>query len=387
MRNITILGSTGSIGTQTLDVIRKHRDSFNVVGLSTNRNIGLLYKQIEEFRPKYVSVSDSSEASKLREMLKDENTEVLSGPKAMNELASIDETHMLVTAVVGMVGLVPTLKAIEKGKDIALANKETLVVGGYVIKKALEKSHSKLIPVDSEHCAIFQCLAGCNNKKEIKRIILTASGGPFRGYTYKELENVKLEDALKHPTWSMGKKITIDSATLMNKGLEVIEAHWLFDMSFDKIDVVVHPQSIVHSAVEYIDGSVIAQLGVHDMRNPILYALSYPGRLMTDVQSLDFINMGQLSFEKPDKDTFKSLKLAYDAGRQGGTLPAVMNGANEVAVDLFLKGRIRFVDIPDIVEAAMLSHTNIDNPDLDDILYADQSARKKILNEFKVVQE
>lgn len=385
MKNITILGSTGSIGTQSLDVIRQNRDKFNVVALSTNKNVELLYKQILEFHPKAVSVTDVNSCMKLKKMLKNESIEILCGPESLSELAAFNEADIVLTSVVGMVGLVPTLKAIEKGKEIALANKETLVAGGCVVKKALEKSNSKIIPVDSEHCAIFQCLQGCNNKNEIKRLILTASGGPFRGKTSEDLQHVTLEMALKHPTWSMGKKITIDSATLMNKGLEVIEAHWLFDVDFDKIDVVVHPESIIHSMVEYIDGSVMAQLGVHDMRNPILYALGYPERLTTKVQSLDFTELLKLNFEKPDFDTFKCLKLAYDAGREGGTLATCMNSANEVAVQLFLKGLIKFAEIPDIVEKAMLNHDNISNPALEDILYTDTITRKKIYEELKVI--
>lgn len=385
MKRISILGSTGSIGTQALDVIRHNRDRFSVVGLSANRNVELLYQQIAEFKPLMVCVTDQSAAKELEVKLADRRVAIVTGAQGLIELSSLDEADTVLTSVVGIAGLCPTLNAIEHGKDVALANKETLVAGGPVIKKALASSNSKLVPVDSEHCAVFQCLQCTNNRKrELKRILLTASGGPFRGRDREGLKDVTVEQALKHPRWNMGRKISIDSATLMNKGLEIIEAHWLFDTDYDRIDVVIHPESIIHSMVEYIDGSIIAQLGPTDMRNPILYALSYPERINSDVKNLDLIQCGKLTFEKPDLDTFRCMKLAYDAGRAGGTMPAVLNAANEVAVDLFLRGVIEFLDIPDIVERTMTDHINITDPDIDDILEADSSTRERIYRELKV---
>lgn len=384
MKDISILGSTGSIGTQSLDVIRHNRDKFNVVGLSTNKNIELLYNQIMEFRPRAVAVMDEGSASALRNKLTGGKTDVYSGMQGLLNIASLDEADMVLTSVVGIAGLMPTLKAIEKGKRIALANKETLVAGGEVVKKALEGSNSSIIPVDSEHCAIFQCIQN-GKKKEIKKIILTASGGPFRGKKREDLRDIPVEAALKHPRWQMGKKISIDSATLMNKGLEIIEAHWLFDMDFDKISVIIHPQSIIHSMVEFIDGSILGQMGATDMRNPILYALGYPERLKSSVESIDFAEIGKLTFEKPDIETFRCMKLAYDAGREGGTMPAVLNAANEAAVELYLRGRIKFLDIPEIVEEEMLNHKIVYNPGIEDILEADRITRDMVYKKLKVV--
>lgn len=386
MKNISILGSTGSIGTQALDVIRHNREKFNIVGLSAYKNIGLLYEQIKEFEPEIVGVYDYYSGTELKKMLGNSRTEVVCGMEGLIELAELDDADTILTSVVGMVGLVPTIKAIKKNKEIALANKETLVAGGCVVKKVLKESGSRLIPVDSEHCAIFQCLQCSNDKQEVEKLILTASGGPFRGKKIDELKEVTPEMALKHPNWNMGKKITIDSATLMNKGLEVIEAHYLFEMDFDRIDVVIHPESIIHSMVGYRDGSIVAQLGVHDMRNPILYALGYPERLKSSLNDLDLTSLKKLTFEKPDFDSFKSLRLAYDAGREGGTMPAVLNAANEVAVEMFLKGAVKFTDIPDIVEDAMMGHCKVTNPDLEDILNADRLTREKIYKQIKVVQ-
>lgn len=385
MKNISILGSTGSIGVQTMDVIRKNRDKFNVVGITSNKNIDLLYEQIMEFTPSVAVVMDEKKAKELKERLNGDNTEILAGMDGLKYAAKMDEADLVLISVVGMVGLLPTLEAIKCGKDIALANKETLVAGGAVVKKALEKSKSHIIPVDSEHSAIFQCLQCGNRKDEVKNIILTASGGPFRGKSREELRDITPEKALKHPKWNMGQKISIDSATLMNKGLEVIEAHWLFDMDFDRIDIIVHPESIVHSMVEYIDGCVIAQLGITDMRNPILYALGYPQRLETAAGRLNLADIGKLTFEKPDRDTFKSIELAYSAGIEGGTMPAVLNAANEVAVELFLKGIVKFLDIPDIVEKSMMYHINIQNPDINDIIEADSKTRNQILKDLRVV--
>lgn len=385
MKNISILGSTGSIGVQALDVIRNNKDRFNVVGLSANQNIDLLYEQILEFNPAMVSVMNEDSACQLRERLGNIKTEVSTGMKGLISVATMSEADTVLVSVVGMVGLVPTLKAIGCNKEIALANKETLVAGGGVVKQALKNSKSRIIPVDSEHCAIFQCLKSTDDVTEVNKIILTASGGPFRGKTIEELTDVTPSKALKHPNWSMGRKISIDSATLMNKGLEVIECFWLFGVGYDKIEVVVHPQSIIHSMVEYVDGSVIAQLGVTDMRNPILYALGYPNRISTFTGTLNFAEVGRLTFEQPDLNTFKSLKLAYNAGITGGTMPVVLNAANEVAVDLFLKGTIKFLDIPDIVEKAMINHINISNPSIDDILEVDKMTRSLVYNYLRVV--
>lgn len=384
MKNISILGSTGSIGTQSLDVIRHNRDKFRVVGLSTNKNIKLLYDQIMEFNPEAVAVMDESSATALTKMLAGRKIDVYSGMQGLLNIASIEEADTVLTSVVGMVGLIPTLKAIEKGKEVALANKETLVAGGEVVKKALEKSNSSIIPVDSEHCAVFQCIQN-GKKEEIKKIILTASGGPFRGKKREDLLDIPPEAALKHPRWHMGKKISIDSATLMNKGLEIIEAHWLFDMDFDKIDVIIHPQSIIHSMVEYIDGSILGQMGATDMRNPILYALGYPERLESFVGSIDFAEVANLSFEKPDMETFRCMKLAYDAGKEGGTMPAVLNAANESAVELYLRGRIKFLDIPDIVEREMINQNIVYNPGIEDILEIDRITRESVYKKLKVV--
>ncbi len=380
MKNISILGSTGSIGTQALDVIRNNRDEFRVVGLSTNKNIDLLYEQINEFKPLYVAAMDDTSCDLLKAKLIGKNIQVYSGIDGLSKIAESNETDILLTAVVGMVGLIPTLKAIEKEKTIALANKETLVSGGYVINEALKRHNSTIIPVDSEHCAIHQCLS-CSedyNGLDVNKLIITASGGPFRGKKKDELLNVTPEMALKHPNWNMGKKISIDSATLMNKGLEVIEAHWLFNMDFDKIDVIVHPQSIIHSMVEYIDGAIIAQLGVADMRTPILYALSYPKRLKTNIEHLDLLKNRNLTFEEPDIETFRCLHLAYEAGKVGGTMPSVLNAANEACVDLFLKGIIKFTEIPYIIEDTMMKHKNVLYPNLDDIIEADKQTRQQV---------
>jgi len=385
MKNISILGSTGSIGIQALDVIRKNKDKFNVVGLSANENIDLLYEQIIEFKPAMVAVMNEGRALQLKERLGDTKTEILTGMNGLTGIATMNEADTVLVSVVGMVGLIPTLKAIECNKEIALANKETLVAGGSVVKKALENSKSSIIPVDSEHSAVFQCLKCAHKASEVNKIILTASGGPFRGKTIDDLTDVTPSKALKHPNWSMGRKISIDSATLMNKGLEVIECHWLFGVGYDNIEVVVHPQSIIHSMVEYVDGSVIAQLGVTDMRNPILYAFGYPDRVNTYIEKLNLVKIGKLTFEEPDFNTFKCLKLAYDAGNMGGTMPVVLNSANEVAVDLFLKGNIKFLDIPDIVEKAMMNHINISNPCIEEILEVDKITRSIVYDYLRVV--
>lgn len=373
MKAISILGSTGSIGTQTLDVVR-NLGNIEVKALSTNKNIDLLEKQIEEFHPKKVAVMDDEKAYELKKRI-GSKIEVLKGLEGLCEIAEMDETDTVVTSVVGVIGLIPTFKAIQKKKNIALANKETLVTAGKIIMEEAKKNNVSIYPVDSEHSAIFQCLQG-NAHNKISRIILTASGGPFRGKSLKELEMVTVEETLKHPNWEMGAKITIDSATMMNKGLEVIEAKWLFDVELNQIEVLVHPQSIIHSMVEFEDGSIMAQMGEPDMRLPIQYALTYPKRITNNWPRINFRQRNMLSFEEVDLSVFKCLQLAYDALKIGGTMPAVLNAANEVAVDKFLKKEINFLDIAKIIEATMEKHELIKNPSLSDILDVDQWARK-----------
>ena len=345
MRNISILGATGSIGTQTLDVIRQSKEELRLIAISANTSVKKV-EIIEEFNILYVAMMDKKSAEEIKKYCDDnnKNIEVYNGIEGLNKIATLKEIDIVVTSVVGMIGLEPTIKAIEAKKDIALANKETLVVAGEIVMKKAKEYNVKILPVDSEHSAIFQSLRG-NDLNTLKKIILTASGGPFRGKTINELLDIKVEDALKHPKWNMGRKISIDSATLMNKGLEVIEAHWLFDCDYDNIQVVVHPQSIVHSMVEYTDGSIIAQLGAQDMRLPIQYAINYTERKELVADTIDFYNISQLTFEKPDMNTFKSLKLAYKAGKIGGLMPTILNGANEACVELFLEKKIKFLDI------------------------------------------
>lgn len=354
MKKISILGATGSIGTQTLDVIRKSENDLKLIGVTANTSVKKVIEIIEEFKPYYVGMMDRECANEIRKYCTEhnKNIEVLEGIEGLNKIASLDEIDMVVTSVVGMIGLEPTLKAIEAKKDIALANKETLVVAGELVMKAAKENNVKILPVDSEHSAIDQSIRG-NNLRTLKKIILTASGGPFRGKVTDDLKQVKVEDALKHPKWNMGRKISIDSATLMNKGLEVIEAHWLFNCDYDNIQVLVHPQSIIHSMVEYIDGSIIAQLGAQDMRLPIQYALNYEERKNQIADTIDFYEISQLTFEKPDMDTFKALKLAFKAGKIGGLMPTILNGANEAAVELFLNKKIGFLDIADLIDRAM----------------------------------
>lgn len=380
MKKLIILGSTGSIGRQTLDVVRSLKEEFEIIGLTGYNNVSLLSKQIKEFRPKVVAVKDEEKARKLRENL-DEPIEVLTGKEGLKEIVKY-EADMVVVAVEGIAGLIPTVEAIKLGKNIALANKEVLVTAGEIVMGLVKEKKIEFLPVDSEHSAILQCLKG-NNKKEVSNLILTASGGPFRGKKKKDLVNVTVEEALKHPNWKMGKKITIDSATLMNKGFEVIEARWLFDMPLDKIKVVIHPQSIIHSMVEYIDGSVIAQLSVPDMRIAIQYALNYPDRKYVEgVKFLDFYALGQLTFEEPDFETFKCLSLAYHAAECGGTMTAVLNAADEVAVSLFLQNKINFLEIAEIIEEALENHKNIQNPTLDDIISVDLETRERIMRKY-----
>ena len=354
MRKLSILGVTGSIGTQTLDVIRNSSEKLEVVGITANTSVKKIIEIIEEFNPKYVGMMDIKSEKDIRKYCKDnnKNIEVLDGIEGLNKIATLDEIDIVVTSVVGMIGLEPTMKAIEAKKDIALANKETLVVAGEIVMKAAEENNVRILPVDSEHSAIEQSLQG-NKLDTLKKIILTASGGPCRGKTTEELKTMGVQDALKHPKWNMGRKISIDSATLMNKGLEVIEAHWLFNCDYDNIQVLVHPQSIIHSMVEYVDGSIIAQLGAQDMRLPIQYALNYEERKELVSHTIDFYEISQLTFEKPDMDTFRCLKLAFEAGKRGGLMPTILNGANEAAVELFLDEKISFLRIPQLIEEAM----------------------------------
>ena len=370
MKKLSILGSTGSIGTQTLEIVRNNPD-LKVVAISGNKNIDLLVQQILEFSPKLVCVYDENSRDLLLEKLQatdaGKEMQIASGMEGLIRVATFAESDIVVTAVVGMVGIRPTMEAIKAGKDIALANKETLVCAGSLIMAEAEKQGISIYPVDSEHSAIFQSLNG-ENKKEIDKIILTASGGPFRGYTREMLSKVTLQDALKHPNWSMGKKVTIDSSTLANKGLEVMEAKWLFGVDPDQIEVVIQPQSIIHSAVQYKDGAIIAQLGTPDMKLPIQYALVYPERRDLQGKRIDFFELGQITFEKPDMETFGALALAYRAIRTGGSMPTVFNAANERAVALFLAGKIRYLDIEAEIEKAMNAHKLIADPSLDQII-------------------
>lgn len=384
MKGISILGATGSIGTQTLDVIRKSKEDFKLIGITANSSVDKVKEIIKEFKPQYVAMMDEESSIKIKEfcLLNNYNVKVYGKMEGLIKVATLEEVDIVVTSVVGMIGLKPTIAAIEAKKDIALANKETLVVAGEIVMKKAEEEGVKILPVDSEHGAIFQCLQG-NDRKTLKKIILTASGGPFRGRSYEDLKNISVEEALNHPNWSMGNKITIDSATLMNKGLEVIEAHWLFNCSYENIQVIVHPQSIIHSMVEYIDSSIIAQIGAPDMRLPIQYALNYPERKERVADEIDFYEISKLTFEKPDMDTFKCLRLAFEAGKIGGLMPTVLNAANEVAVSLFLNRKIKFLDIADLIEDAMnnfkdealKNELNIDN-----ILEMDKKVREYVKN-------
>ncbi len=383
MTKIAILGVTGSIGTQTIDVIRKESDNFKLIAISANKNIKEVVSIVEEFNPPYVVITDKPSYEVFLSEIKNlgYKGKVLYGMDGLNFIASLEEVDIVVTSIVGMVGLEPTLKAIEAKKTIALANKETLVVGGEIVMEAARKNGVRILPVDSEHSAIFQSLQG-SEYKSIKNILLTASGGPFRGRKKNDLIGITPKEALKHPNWSMGKKISIDSATLMNKGLEVIEAKWLFDVNYDDIKVIVHPESIIHSMVEYNDGSIIAQLGTADMRLPIQYALNYPNRKAQIVDSLDFYKVKNLTFEQPDIKTFKSLGLAYEAGKIGGLMPTILNGANEVCVDLFLKEKITFLQIADIIEETMDKLYKGKEVTLENILEMDLKTRKYIEEKF-----
>jgi len=385
MKKLSILGSTGSIGVNTLEVVSQNEMKFRIVALAAGRNINLLRSQIEQYHPLIAAVMEETDAVRLKEQLSSDcKTEILWGSEGFCEVARIGEAEMVVSAMIGFAGLIPTLEAIDAGKHIALANKETLVAAGQlVVKKALEKK-VQILPVDSEHSAIFQCLNG-QQRQDVRRIILTASGGPFRTLSKAELENVTPGDALKHPNWKMGRKITIDSASMMNKGLEIIEAKWLFSMDIDQIDVLIHPKSVIHSMVEFVDGAVIAQLGMPDMRIPIAYALSFPARMPFHGSSLDFLKATPLEFFRPDQERFPCLKLACDAGRAGGTFPVVLNGANEMAVAAFLEKKIRFTELSVIIEEVMSQHRVISAPTLEDIVETDRWARREANNIIKEI--
>lgn len=374
MKNLIVLGSTGSIGTQTLDVVREHPDLFHVSVLVANRSDELLEKQIEEFRPELAVLSDEVAYRRLKDRYQG-RSELAGGRRAVIDAAAYPVGEVVVTSLMGFAGLEPTMAALEAGKDIALANKETLVVAGELVMAKARELGRSILPVDSEHCALFQCLQG-QDASAVEKLILTASGGPFRGRKASELTEVTKSDVLAHPTWNMGQKITVDSASLVNKGLEVIEARWLYDVDYDRIQVVVHPQSIVHSMVQYHDGTVMAQLGCTDMRLPIQYALTYPDRVASGFPRVDFYELARLTFEKPDMDTFRGLKLAFEAGRTGGTMPCIMNAANEVAVEAFLQGEAGFLDIYTSIEKAMEAGDIVYQPDLEQLLAADRWARE-----------
>lgn len=388
VKAITILGSTGSIGTQTLDIVAQYPDQFRVVGLAAGRNVEMLIAQIRSFKPEIVAISEEDKLPQLQAAIADIDPQpiLLAGVAGIIEVARYGDAQSVVTGIVGCAGLLPTVAAIEAGKDIALANKETLIAGGPVVLPLVEKYGVKLLPADSEHSAIFQCLQGVPSGG-LRRILLTASGGAFRDWPVEKLKEVKVADALKHPNWSMGRKITVDSATLMNKGLEVIEAHYLFGLDYDHIDIVIHPQSIIHSLIELQDTSVLAQLGWPDMRLPLLYALSWPNRIYTDWQQLDLVKAGDLTFKAPDHQKYPCMQLAYAAGRAGGSMPAVLNAANEQAVALFLDERIEFLDIPRCIEWVCDRHTNNSNPSLDDIVAADQWARQEVIAASNAIEK
>lgn len=383
MKVISLLGSTGSIGTQTLDIVAQHPDQFRVVALAAGRNIELLAQQVRQFRPEIVAISHAESLPDLQAAIADvmPHPRLVAGQDGVIEAASWPSATVVVTGIVGCAGLLPTIAAIKAGKDIALANKETLIAGGPVVLPLVQQYGVKLLPADSEHSAIFQCLQGVPDQG-LRKVILTASGGSFRDLPVEQLANVTVADALKHPNWSMGRKITIDSATLMNKGLEVIEAHYLFGVDYDQIDIVIHPQSIIHSMIELQDTSVLAQLGWADMRLPLLYALSYPERIYTDWEPLDLVKVGSLTFREPDHHKYPCMNLAYAAGRAGGCLPAVLNAANEQAVALFLEEQIRFLDIPRVIEQVCDRYQaqNTATPTLEDILQADRWARQEVLS-------
>ena len=375
MKNLVILGSTGSIGTQTIDIVRNYKDELHVSAVAALKNVDLVEKQVREFGPKVAVLYNEKAAEELKTRLADTETRVLSGMDGLIEAATLEEADIVVGAVVGMIGIRPTIAAIRAHKTIALANKETLVTAGHIVMREAKENGVKILPVDSEHSAIFQSMQGEEHSK-VEKILLTASGGPFRGRKRSDLEGMTAADALKHPNWDMGPKVTIDSSTLVNKGLEVMEARWLFDVDYDNIEVLVHPQSVIHSAVQYVDGAVMAQLGVPDMHLPIQYALFYPHRMPLSEERLDLTKLASLTFEKPDYDTFKGLSLAFRAARTGGSLPTVFNAADEVAVQRFLKGEIKYLEIADEIEKAMDNHKLIENPTLDEIIEVEKAVRE-----------
>ncbi len=376
MKNISILGSTGSIGMQALQVIRSLKNEFKVVGLAAKSNVDIIEKQIEEFKPKIAALEDELSAEILKTRMKGKGVKIVGGMEGIVQVATEPSADIVLSAIVGIAGLIPTLEAIRSGKNIALSNKESLVTAGHIIMKTASDNGVTILPVDGEHSAILQCLDGCRNRNNIRRLILTASGGPFRNKTYNELSNVTPEQALDHPNWRMGKKITIDSATLMNKGFEVIEARWLFDIDIDKIDVIIHTESIVHSMVEFNDRSILAQLSVPDMKGPIAYAMNYPQRLDDVIKNLPLEKIGTLNFMEPDNKKFPCLSYAYEALKEGGTMPSVLNAANEIAVNAFLKGAIGFCDIPVIIKKTMELHTALSDQNIEHILESDRWARK-----------
>jgi len=388
VKAITLLGSTGSIGTQTLDIVSEHPDKFRIVGLAAGRNVELFAAQIRQFRPQIAAISAADKLPELKEAIKDLNPQpiLLAGEAGVIEVARYGDSQTVVTGIVGCAGLLPTIAAIEAGKDIALANKETIIAGAPVVLPLVEKHGVKLLPADSEHSAIFQCLQGVP-KDGLRKILLTASGGAFRDWPVEKLPEVTVADAIKHPNWSMGRKITVDSATLMNKGLEVIEAHYLFGVDYDNIEIVIHPQSIIHSLIELQDTSVLAQLGWPDMRLPLLYALSWPERVSTNWERLNLVKSGNLTFREPDHQKYPCMRLAYAAGRAGGSMPAVLNAANEQVVALFLEEKIHYLDIPKCIEFVCDRHQNdnTQNPSLDDILAADKWARKEVFTAMEKV--
>lgn len=387
MKKVVILGSTGSIGKNTLDIISCHPERFKVVGLTAGKNITLLSEQIKRFKPDVVAVSEEEDFKRLKEALKGikKSPEVLFGIDGISQVSCMPDADIVVSAIVGAAGLIPTLSAIKSGKTVALANKETLVMAGELVSAHIRKSKAKLLPVDSEHSAIFQCIKGYN-KKDIKKIILTASGGPFIGKKKEDLDKITPKAALKHPNWAMGKKVTIDSATLMNKGLEVIEAHYLFGIPIENIDVLIHPQSIIHSMVEFVDGSIIAQMSVPDMKGPIAYALSYPERLNNIVNVINFNKISSLTFQKPDHKTFPCLNLAYKALKIGGTMPTVLNASNEIAVEAFLNRNISFNHIPVIIKKVMENHSPMKAKSLESIMSVDRWAREKAIEFIRKIK-
>lgn len=380
MKKIAILGSTGSIGTQTLEIVRQNKD-LQVAALAAGSNVARMEEQIREFRPSAAAMWSEEACRDLKARVADTGVRICCGMEGLLEIAAMEDVEVLVTAIVGMIGIRPTIAAIENGKTIALANKETLVTAGHIIMPLAAKHKVSILPVDSEHSAIFQSMNG-ERKERISKLLLTASGGPFRGRGRDELKAIKAEEALKHPNWAMGRKITIDSATMVNKGLEVMEAKWLFGVDLDRIEVVVHPQSVIHSMVEYVDGAVMAQLGMPDMKLPIAYALFYPDRRPMDGKKLDFFELGRMTFEKPDLETFAGLRLAFEAARTGGSMPTVYNAANEMAVGLFLENKIGFLQIPELIAACMERHKVLANPGVEEILQAEQEAYEYIKREI-----